>query len=88
MPQGMLDLYIMMGAVLAANLLTIMFFWAFWNYSKLEAGGKEKLPGAGQYLGSILFVLVFLAGAVFMAAASPTHQEHSEPPALRSESHQ
>jgi len=74
MLQGISDFYILMGAVLAANLLTIAFAWGAWNYSRLEQEGREKLPGAGQYLSAVILVLAFLGGSLFFVflSSSPT----------------
>lgn len=46
-----------MGAMLVANLLTVGFVWAAWNYSRLEREGRERSRGSGIYL--FLFALPF-----------------------------
>lgn len=69
----MIDFYRLMGAVLAANLLTAGFIYAAIQYSKLEREGREKLPGqgAGQHLATMIFVALMLVGAVFLATSGP-----------------
>lgn len=52
-----------MGAVLAANVFTVGFVWAVWNYSRLEREGREKQRGSGVYLGMIIFVLLMITAS-------------------------
>jgi hypothetical protein len=54
------DFYRLMGAVLAANLLTVAFVWALMGYTRLEKEGREKQAGGG-YISTMLFVFGALA---------------------------
>lgn len=59
------DFFRLMGAVLAANMLTVAFVWAAMSYSRREQEGREKEPGVWVYLGVILMVFGFLGGGMF-----------------------
>jgi hypothetical protein len=61
------DFFRTMGAVLAANLLTVLFIYALTQYGKLERAGQERQPGAGQHIGTVLLVLGFLFAGLYAA---------------------
>ena len=61
------EFYRTMGAVLMANLLTVGFVWAMYNYSQREKRGIEKQPGSGLYLGVIVMVFGFMFGGLVAA---------------------
>ena len=67
---GFVEFYKLMGAVLLANMLTVVFVWAAWNYRRLEREGREKTKGSGAalYLFWFVAVLALLLGAVITAA--------------------
>jgi hypothetical protein len=54
---------VVFAAVLAANLLTVMFVWAGFHVSKRE----RNLEGPGFYIGAFLMPLVFCAGSLMIA---------------------
>lgn len=58
------DFYRAMGPILAANLLTVAFVYACFQYSRREHEGTEKEPGAGKHLGTIVFVGFFLIASL------------------------
>lgn len=63
---GFVEFYKLMGAVLLANMLTVVFVWAAWNYRRLEREGREKQRGSGAtlYLVCMAVVPLVVAGAV------------------------
>lgn len=65
------DFFRLMGAVLAANLLTVAFVWAAMSYSRREQEGREKQPGVGVYLGVMILVFGFLAVGLFASGVIP-----------------
>lgn len=71
--DGLVEFYRLLGAVLAANLLTAAFIYAVVQYSKLEREGREKLPGqgAGQHLATMIFVCAFLLGSILLTTSWP-----------------
>lgn len=54
-----------MSAVLAANMLTVVFVYSLLTYTRREQAGLEKAPGGGKYLSNMLFVFAFLIGGMF-----------------------
>lgn len=54
------------AVLLFANVLTVIFFYSLWAYTKREKMGIEKEPGSGGYLSGMLMVVGFLMlGMVF-----------------------
>lgn len=63
---GFVEFYKLMGAVLLANMLTVVFVWAAWSYRRLEREGRERKRGSGAtlYLFWMAVIPLLVVGAV------------------------
>ena len=57
-----MDFWTVFAAFLAANLLTVMFVWALYSYSKLERDGQASEAKSTIYIGMALPMLFLIAG--------------------------
>lgn len=64
-----MDFWTAFAAVLAANLLTVMFVWALYSYSKLERDGLASEARSTIYIGMAL-PMFFLIGGLMIALDS------------------
>jgi len=58
----MIDFWTAFAAILAANLLTVMFVWALYSYSKLERDGRASEARSTIYIGMALPLAFLIAG--------------------------
>lgn len=57
-----MDFWTLFAAILAANILTVMFVWGMYSYSKLEKEGRARDADSSIYIGMALPMLFLLAG--------------------------
>lgn len=59
------DFFRLMGAVLAANLLTVAFVYSIVVYTSLEKRRRQDTPAGGALIAMMLVVFVCLFGGLF-----------------------